>query len=148
MPELTAHPGPLVLKSRPRPELREIVAEAARALAQLDAERLEELALSCQALNRDLNRELPRDLTRDSNRDGSFDPPIKEEERAWWAAEARAARPAMDLFSRVLEATRANVQVIERLRGLRSGALEYSAWRDSRTRQAEDARRENRHGND
>ena len=39
---------------RDYPELKELVAEASRALAQLDAGRLEELALSCQALNRDL----------------------------------------------------------------------------------------------
>ena len=36
------------------PELKELVVEASRALARLDADRLEELALSCQALNRDL----------------------------------------------------------------------------------------------
>jgi hypothetical protein len=35
-------------------ELKELVVEASRALARLDADRLEELALSCQALNRDL----------------------------------------------------------------------------------------------
>ena len=37
------------------PELKELVAEASRALARLDAARLEELALSCEALNRDLD---------------------------------------------------------------------------------------------
>ncbi|MGD0369785.1 MAG: hypothetical protein ABSA94_20215, partial [Acidobacteriaceae bacterium] len=36
------------------PELKAIVAEASRALAALDALRLEELALSCQALNRSM----------------------------------------------------------------------------------------------
>jgi hypothetical protein len=35
------------------PELRELVVEASQALARLDSNRLEELALSCQALNRD-----------------------------------------------------------------------------------------------
>ena len=49
--------------------------EASRALAHLDADRLEELALSCQALNRDsmdaierraqLKREMPRGRGRD-----------------------------------------------------------------------------------
>ncbi len=37
------------------PELKELVVEASRALARLDAPRLEELALSCEALNRDLD---------------------------------------------------------------------------------------------
>ncbi len=36
------------------PELKELVVEASRSLARLDADRLEELALSCQALNRDI----------------------------------------------------------------------------------------------
>ena len=35
-----------------QPELNELVREASKALACLDADRLEELALSCQALNR------------------------------------------------------------------------------------------------
>ena len=33
---------------REHPELKELVVEASRALARLDADRLEELALSCQ----------------------------------------------------------------------------------------------------
>ena len=37
------------------PELKALVVEASLALARLDADRLEELALSCQALNRDLS---------------------------------------------------------------------------------------------
>ena len=41
-----------------QPELKELVREASRALASLDAGRLEELALSCQALNRELDAEL------------------------------------------------------------------------------------------
>lgn len=44
---------------RGRPKLKELVIEASRALARLDADRLEELALSCQALNRDLVRSDP-----------------------------------------------------------------------------------------
>lgn len=46
-------------QSRVRPELKALVAEASRALAQMDAERLKELALSCQALNRELAPESP-----------------------------------------------------------------------------------------
>ena len=41
---------------REHPGLKELVVEASRALARLDAGRLEELALSCQALTRDLAR--------------------------------------------------------------------------------------------
>ena len=42
------------LEARPaNPELKELVVEASRALARLDTARLEELALSCQALTRD-----------------------------------------------------------------------------------------------
>jgi len=50
-------------------KLKELVVEASRALARLDAGRLEELALSCQALNRELtpaNREEREALIRQS----------------------------------------------------------------------------------
>jgi hypothetical protein len=129
-----------------RPALKEIVAEAARALARLDAARLEELALSCQALNRDLNRPAGSDL-----------PPIRGEQRAQLAAEARAARRDMATFARVLEATRANVQVIERLRALRSGSLEYTVgpkgdcdarWPSPENSRAESRQEETTRGND
>ena len=92
MPESGAHP-----------ELKQLVAEASRSLARLDADRLEELALSCQALNR--NR-TPADgeLTR----------------------QARDASAEMAVFARVLEATRANLNVMNRLRQLRGTPLEYS----------------------
>jgi hypothetical protein len=132
-----------------RPALKDIVSEAARSLARLDAARLEELALSCQALN--------RDLVRDSNCDAGSDLPIKKEQRVRLAAEARAARREMTVFARVLEATRANVQVIERLRALRSGTLEYKVgqsagldprWPSIKTRQAQSSQGETRHGND
>ena len=43
-------------EARPaNPELKELVVEASHALARLDAARLEELVLSCQALTRTLN---------------------------------------------------------------------------------------------
>jgi hypothetical protein len=116
-----------------RPALKDIVSEAARALAQLDADRLEELALSCQALNRDLMREAGGDSSPSSSRDrDSGIVPFNAVGRARLAAEAREARRDMALFARVLDATRANVHVIERLRDLRSGRLEYSAWRAPR----------------
>jgi aminopeptidase N len=88
---------------RVHPELKQLVAEASQALARLDAGRLEELALSCQALNRGLDTE----------------------DRAVLAQESREAAGEMAVFARVLEATRANLNVMNRLRELRAGRLEY-----------------------
>ncbi len=91
---------------REHPELKELVVEASRALARLDADRLEELALSCQALNRDL-------VQGDAPRSAAL------------ALQAREARRDMAVFARVLEATRANLNVMNRLRELCMGRLEY-----------------------
>jgi aminopeptidase N len=88
------------------PELKELVVEASRALARLDAGRLEELALSCQALNRNLVQ-------------------VNGTERELLARQAREAAGDMATFARVLEATRANLRVMNRLRELRAGRLEY-----------------------
>jgi hypothetical protein len=88
-------------------ELKALVVEASRALARLDAGRLEELALSCQALNRTLK-------------------PGNAEERKILAWQAREAAADMAVFARVLDATRANLGVMHRLRELRAGRLEYS----------------------
>ena len=93
---------------RDHPELRDLVVEASRALACLDADRLEELALSCQALNRDLA-------------------PASAVERAGLARQAREAAGDMAVFARVIEVTQANLQVINRLRELRADRLEYGA---------------------
>jgi hypothetical protein len=90
------------------PELRELVTEATRALARLDVARLEELALSCRVLTR-----IPL--------------PTTQEEREKFAGQARAARSEMAVFARVLEATRANLKVMARLRELRMGTAGYSA---------------------
>jgi hypothetical protein len=97
------------------PKLKELVMEASRSLARLDATRLEELALSCQALNRDL-----------SCMDGDA--------RRALGSQARDAVGDMAVFARVLDATRANLSVMNRLRDLRTGRLEYgqapaSGWR-------------------
>jgi hypothetical protein len=89
------------------PELRELVAEASCALARLDAGRLEELALSCEALNRGLG-------------------PMSAGEKAQLARQAREAASDMAVFGRVLEATRANLNVMRKLRELRTDRLEYS----------------------
>ena len=89
------------------PELKQLVVEASRALARLDADRLEELALSCQALNRELT-------------------PMSQNQRTALIRQSREAAGDMATFSRVLEATRANLNVMNRLRDLRMGRLEYT----------------------
>ena len=91
---------------RCNPELRELVIEASLALARLDADRLEDLALSCQALNRDLA----------SLGDGKCD----------LERQAREARGEAAVFGRVLEATRANLEVMSRLRERGRGHREYA----------------------
>jgi hypothetical protein len=89
------------------PELKQLVTEATRALALLDVSRLQELALNCETLTR-----MPPAKTRE---DG--------EERA---RQARTVRGDMAVFARVLEATRANLKVMERLRELRQGKVAYT----------------------
>jgi aminopeptidase N len=89
------------------PELKELVLEASRSLARLDADRLEELALSCQALNRELT-------------------PMSPAQRVSLARQSRAALGDMATFARVLEATRANLNVMNRLRALRAGRRDYT----------------------
>jgi aminopeptidase N len=88
------------------PKLKKLVGEASQALARLDAERLEELALSCRALNRDLAG-------------------AGATVRVALALEAREAAGEMAVLSRVLDATRSNLQVMNRLRALRAGRFEY-----------------------
>jgi hypothetical protein len=113
------------------PELREIVAEASRALALLDADRLEELARCCQALNRD-----PLGLTGLARGDA---------ERADIVRQAREAAGEMAVFARVLDATRANLTVMKRLRALREGNLGYT---DAGAQNARWVLPEGGHGND
>ena len=91
------------------PHLRELVVEATLALARLDAERLEELALSCRALNRDLAG-------------------LSEAEGAERNRQARDASGEMAVFGRVLDATRANLEVMDRL-SERRGRREYTSSR-------------------
>lgn len=88
------------------PKLKDLVAEASRSLALLDANRLEELAVACQALN---------------SRLAAGD----REARDALASEAREASGDMAVFAKVLEATRVNLQVMHRMRQSRGGRLEY-----------------------
>jgi hypothetical protein len=94
------------------PALKQLVAEASQALALLDAARLEELALSCRLLNRDLES-------------------AGDDDRALLAGQAREATQDMDAFARILEVTRSNLNVMNRLRELRAGRLEYGERRGS-----------------
>lgn len=87
--------------------MRVLIAEASQALARLDASRLEELALSCQALNREFA----------ANGSG---------ERMRIVLEIGAAASEMEILARVLEATRQNLRVMQRLRELRGGRIEYT----------------------
>jgi hypothetical protein len=98
-------------ESRGRPKLKELVVEASRALALLDADRLEEMVLCCQALNRDLAQS---DFAQ-----------VEASDRALLAEECKEAEGDMAIFARVLEATRANLNVMNRLRELHTGQLEY-----------------------
>jgi len=77
---------------RKHPELKEIVFAASRALAHLDADRLEELALCCKALNRDQN--------------------LATQDSASLARQAEEAAGGMAVFGRVLTLTRANLFVL------------------------------------
>lgn len=102
-----------MLGAQPKnPELRQLVVEASHALARLDADRLEELSLSCQALNRDLAL-------------------VAGEGRADCERQSREAVRDMAVFARVLEVTRANVNVMNRLRALRTNRLEYGQEHES-----------------
>jgi hypothetical protein len=105
-------PARPVALSRPIPPgLKELVAEASQALARVDGARLEELAAACRALSRDLGR----------------DPvPASIEQRERLAREALEASGEMAIFARVLEATRANLKVMHRLRELRLKPIVYS----------------------
>jgi hypothetical protein len=82
-------------------------------LSRLDADRMEELALSCQALNHALVHE-------------------DAKAHAALAAEVKDATGDMAVFARVLEATRANLNVMNRLRELHAGQLEYREGRMER----------------
>jgi hypothetical protein len=107
-------------QGRPGMPLHDLVAEASRALVQLDAERLEELALSCQALNRNL-------------------PDAKETPVPRAKRELCEAKQEMASFGRVLEVTRGNLYVMRQVRNFEQGLLEYggagrTGWRQGATR--------------
>jgi hypothetical protein len=94
------------MQNFPQPELKKMLVEASHALAHLDAGRLEEMALSCTALVRDVE---PGHCIRKDHSHAGPTQPIQE----------------MAIFARVLEATRANLSVMRRLRAMRAAQLEY-----------------------
>lgn len=95
--------------------LRELVRDAAQSLARLDADRLEELALSCEELNRDL---VP----------GRVEIPVRD---------PLGMERDMAALARVLEATRSNLAVMNRLRKLHARRTEYLAGGDAELKSAE-----------
>ena len=103
---------------RKHPELKSLVLEASQALSRLDADRLEGLALSCRALNRDLKPPTP-------------------EQSTLLARQSREAAGDMATFARVLEATKANLGVMNRLREMRMARLESIQRRAEGTTGAE-----------
>ena len=105
-------------RRRELPELKTLVAEASQALANLDADRLEELALSCQVLNRDLT-------------------PVGRDKKGALARQSHEAAQDMAVFARVLEATRANLNVMNRLWDLRVDQFEYIRQQARQTRETE-----------
>lgn len=87
-----------------RPHLKTLVQEAAQALSALKADQLEDFAHACQAINRDLSLETKHAYT----------------------CELLAARKEMAALAKILDVTRANVRVIERIRLMRTNRLEYA----------------------
>lgn len=109
-PNPAGEPGPQAIEPflgrGPVMDLKDLLAEASRSLSALDADRLEKLAPGCAVLRRGLGT-------------------MGSEALAALRRQAIAAAKEMAVFGRVLEATRANLAVIRRLREL-PGALEYN----------------------
>lgn len=115
-----------------RTELKELVREASAALARLDAERLEELARCCQALNQDRNQDRNHDRNQNQNQDRKQDRKTRsgvsdgsKKDAIELARQSREAAGEFVIFTRVLEATRANLEVMMRLRAFQQEQLEY-----------------------
>lgn len=85
---------------------RQLVADASRSLAQLDAPRLEELAVSCHSLNREISL-------------------VSNGDRSFVIMEARDAFMEMRVLARILRVTQENLGVMSQLRTLKAGRLEY-----------------------
>jgi len=90
-----------------RMTIEEIVLEASKALTSWDADRLEELALSCEALNSDLMLLTPAG-------------------RAALAVEAQRAHRHLTVLKRSVHFTRENLKVLKNLSAAHREQLEYS----------------------
>ena len=100
--------GPIIMSAgETRPGLKSILTEASRALAHLDADTLEEMAAYCAT------------LVRDEAAIGDFSPRVDPE--------CGTAQKEMATFMRVLEATKANLNVMRRLREIHMARLEYGS---------------------
>jgi hypothetical protein len=88
--------------------LKKVLEEATESLAWLDGERLEEIALCCAMQMR--------------GNDRGCDEGLKYVER-----ESEQPTREMAIFLRVLQATKANLQVMRRLREMRGTKLEYGS---------------------
>jgi hypothetical protein len=86
-------------------ELRRILAEASQSLTKLDARRLEEIALSCQAQVRN-----------------AFD---SDEWNGMTTKGFAEVGRGLLAFGRMLEATRANLAILRRLRDRDTAELDY-----------------------
>jgi hypothetical protein len=87
-------------QSRVSPALKELALEASTALAELDASKLEALAASCRELNRN--------------------PSLDSPGQAVLISEAHEIPNEMRVFARVLEGTKANMRVLDRVKELRA----------------------------
>ena len=87
-------------------DLKMVLKEAREALMRLDAERLEDIAFSCAMPVR--------------GTDSGCGEPMD-----CMDVESEEARREMEIFMRVLHATKANLQVMRRLREMRASKLEY-----------------------
>ena len=84
-----------------------LIQEASLALGRLDVRRLSELAATCEVLNREV--------------------PLKiAEDRKKIIQEIREATGEMKILSQILDATRGNLRVMQRLRALRMSRIEYT----------------------
>ncbi|MDE3199663.1 MAG: hypothetical protein KGN79_01985 [Acidobacteriota bacterium] len=106
-----------------RTPLPEVLDEASCALATLDAGRLEELASSCEAFNKELFQ-----LNMSSD-------PLSLEQ-------VLTVRNKLADFGRVLEATRCNLEVLRQANAFDTGVLEYAnpahAWVEEPKRDGND----------
>ncbi|MGC1422408.1 MAG: hypothetical protein WA815_08675 [Terracidiphilus sp.] len=98
----------MMMKQVHQAELKNMLIEASHALAHLDADRLEEMGLSCAALVRDASAE--RCDAKTPNKLGLFE-----------------ATKEIASFASVLEATRANLKVMRRLREVDFAQLGYGS---------------------